>query len=143
MAIATGNSGIVKLVTDSDGLSPTDGSNADTSAVVAEVRSFTINEEGETIDSTSMGATSRTFLAGQKSGSVSLECYWDSTDAAQDDLDVTSGIEFEIYPNGVGTGKKYTGLGIVTSKSISVSFDGMVEASFEIQANGDIDEGAA
>ena len=61
MAIATGNSGIVKLVTDGGTL-----------ATVAEVRSFTINEEGETIDSTSMGATSRTFLAGQKSGSVSL-----------------------------------------------------------------------
>ena len=132
MAIATGNSGIVKLVTDGGTL-----------ATVAEVRSFTINEEGETIDSTSMGATSRSYLAGQKSGSVSLECYWDSADAAQDDLDVTSGIDFEIYPNGVGTGKKYTGDGIVTSKSISVSFDGMVEASFEIQANGDIVEGAA
>jgi predicted secreted protein len=132
MAIATGNSGIVKLVTDGGTL-----------ATVAEVRSFTINEEGETIDSTSMGATSRSFLAGQKSGSVSLECYWDSTDAAQDDLDVSSAIDFEIYPNGVGTGKKYTGDGIVTSKSINVSFDGMVEASFEIQANGDIVEGAA
>ena len=132
MAIATGNSGIVKLVTDGGTL-----------ATVAEVRSFTINEEAGTVDSTSMGATSRTFLATQKTGSVSLECYWDSTDAAQDDLDVTSGIDFEIYPNGVGTGKKYTGDGIVTSKSISVSFDGMVEASFEIQANGDIVEGAA
>jgi predicted secreted protein len=132
MAIATGNSGIVKLVTDGGTL-----------ATVAEVRSFTINEEAGTVDSTSMGSTSRSYLATQKTGSVSLECYWDSTDAAQDDLDVSSAIDFEIYPNGVGTGKKYTGDGFVTSKSISVSFDGMVEASFEIQANGDIVEGAA
>ena len=143
MAIATGNSGIVKLVTDTDGKDATDGTNADTSATVAEVRSFTINEEAGTVDSTSMGSTSRSYLATQKTGSVSLECYWDSTDAAQDDLDVSSKIEFEIYPNGVGTGKRYTGVGIVTNKSISVSFDGMVEASFEIQANGDIVESAA
>ena len=135
MAIATGNSGIVKLVTDTGG--------SDTVATVAEVRSFTINEEAGTVDSTSMGSTSRSYLATQKTGSVSLECYWDSTDAAQDDLDVSSKIDFEIYPNGVGTGKKYTGVGFVTSKSISVSFDGMVEASFEIQADGDITEGAA
>jgi predicted secreted protein len=135
MAIATGNSGIVKLVTDTGG--------SDTAATVAEVRSFTINEEAGTVDSTSMGSTSRSYLATQKTGSVSLECYWDSTDAAQDDLDVSSKVDFEIYPNGVGTGKKYTGFGFVTSKSISVSFDGMVEASFEIQADGDITEGAA
>jgi len=135
MAIATGNSGIVKIVTDTGG--------SDTVATVAEVRSFTINEDGETIDSTSMGASSRSFLAGQKTATVSLECYWDSADAAQDDLDVSSKVDFEIYPNGVGTGKKYTGFGFVTSKSISVSFDGMVEASFEIQADGDITEGAA
>ena len=101
------------------------------------------NEEAGTIESTSMGATSKSFFASQKTGSVSLECYWDSTDAGQDDLDVRSKVEFEIYPNGVGTGKRYTGVGIVTNKSISVSFDGMVEASFEIQANGDITESAA
>ena len=135
MAIATGNSGIVKLVTDTGG--------SDTVATVAEVRSFTINEEAGTVDSTSMGSTSRSYLATQKTGSVSLECYWDSTDAAQDDLDVSSKVDFEIYPNGVGTGKKYTGVGFVTNKSISVSFDGMVEASFEIQANGDIVESGA
>ena len=125
MAIATGNSGIVKLVTDTGG--------SDTVATVAEVRSFTINEEAGTVDSTSMGSTSRSYLATQKTGSVSLECYWDSTDAAQDDLDVSSKVDFEIYPNGVGTGKKYTGVGFVTYKSISVSFDGMVEASISVQ----------
>ena len=132
MAIATGNSGIVKLVTDGGSL-----------ATVAEVRSFNIDETADTIESTSMGETSRTYLAGQKTATVSLECYWDSTDSAQDDLDVSSKIDFEIYPNGVGTGKKYVGEGFVTDKSISVSFDGMVEASFSIQVTGAVTEASA
>jgi len=132
MASATGNSGIVKLVTDGGSL-----------ATVAEVRSFNIDETADTIESTSMGETSRTYLAGQKTATVSLECYWDSTDSAQDDLDVSSKIDFEIYPNGVGTGKKYVGEGFVTDKSISVSFDGMVEASFSIQVTGAVTEASA
>ena len=132
MASATGNSGIVKLVTDGGSL-----------ATVAEVRSFNIDETADTIESTSMGESSRTYLAGQKTATVSLECYWDSTDAAQDDLDVSSKIDFQIYPNGVGTGKKYVGEGFVTDKSISVSFDGMVEASFSIQATGAVTEASA
>ena len=40
-------------------------------------------------------------------------------------------------------GKKYSGEGIVTSKSISASFDGMVEASFSIQTTGAIVEADA
>ncbi len=132
MASATGNSGIVKLVTDGGSL-----------ATVAEVRSFNIDETADTIESTSMGETSRTYLAGQKTATVSLECYWDSTDSAQDDLDVSSKIDFQIYPNGVGTGKKYVGEGFVTDKSISVSFDGMVEASFSIQVTGAVTEASA
>lgn len=132
MASATGNSGIVKLVTDGGTL-----------ATVAEVRSFNIDETADTIESTAMGANSRTYLAGQKTATVALECYWDSTDAAQDDLDVAEKLDFEIYPNGVGTGKKYTGEGFVTDKSINVSFDGMVEASFSIQVTGDVTEATA
>lgn len=134
MATATGNSGVVKLVTDGG-----------TAAAVAEVRSFSIEETADTIESTVMGSTggARTYLAGNKTATVSIECYWDSADAAQDDLDASEKIDFEIYPNGVGSGKKYVGEGFVTSKSISVSFDGMVEASFSLQATGAVTESAA
>jgi len=132
MASATGNSGIVKLVTDGGSL-----------ATVAEVRSFNIDETADTIESTSMGDPARAYLAGFKTATISLECYWDSTDSAQDDLDVSSKIDFQIYPNGVGTGKKYVGEGFVTDKSISVSFDGMVEASFSIQVTGAVTEASA
>jgi predicted secreted protein len=49
MASATGTDGIVKLVTDGGSL-----------ATVAEVRSFTIDETADTIESTSMGDSART-----------------------------------------------------------------------------------
>lgn len=139
MATATGNGGIVKLVTDTGG--------SDSAVTVAEVRSFSIDETKDTIESTTMGANSRTYLAGQKSATISIECYWDSTDAGQADADDSlrgaESVDFEIYPNGVGTGVKYTGVGFVTSKTINVSFDGMVEASFNIQVTGDVAESSA
>ena len=138
MATATGNSGVVKLVTDGEVL-----------AAVAEIRSFSIDETLDTIESTVMGSTgqARTYLAGNKTATVTIECYWDSTDAGQQDADdslrSSEKIDFEIYPNGAGTGVKYVGEGFVTSKSITASFDGMVEASFSIQATGQITESAA
>lgn len=134
MATATGNSGVVKLVADGGTL-----------AAVAEVRSFSIEETADTIESTVMGATDgvRSYLAGNKTGTVSIECYWDSSEATHLDIDAAKKLDFEILPNGVGTGVKYSGEGIVTSKSISVSFDGMVEASFAIQTTGAITEGSA
>ena len=138
MATATGNSGVVKLVTDGEVL-----------AAVAEIRSFSIDETLDTIESTVMGSTgqARTYLAGNKTATVTIECYWDSTDAGQQDADdslrSSEKIDFEIYPNGVGAGVKYVGEGFVTSKSITASFDGMVEASFSIQATGQITESAA
>lgn len=138
MATATGNSGVVKLVTDGGTL-----------AAVAEVRSFSIDEALDPIESTVMGSSgaARTYLAGNKTGTVTIECFWDSSDAGQQDADdslrSSETIDFEIYPNGVGTGVKYVGEGLVTSKTISAAFDGMIEASFTIQANGQITESAA
>lgn len=138
MATATGNSGVVKLVTDGGTL-----------AVVAEVRSFNIDETLDTIESTVMGSAgeARTYLAGNKTATVSIECFWDSSDTGQQDADdsirSSEKIDFEILPNGVGAGKKYVGEGFVTSKSISASFDGMIEASFSIQATGQITEADA
>ena len=52
-------------------------------------------------------------------------------------------IDFEISPSGTGTGsKKYTGEGIVTSKSLNNTTDGLVEATFALQVSGGVTEGA-
>lgn len=133
MATTTGSSGVVKLQV------------AGTSvAVVGEVRSFTIDGSADTIEDSTMGDSARTYKAGLESSTVTLECYWDDSDAQQLVLDNRASIDFEIYPTGSGTGEKYySGTGLVTSKSISASFDGMVEASFSLQVSGAVTEATA
>lgn len=130
MATTTGSSGVVKLQV--SGVSE---------AVVGEVRSYTLEGSADTIEDSVMGDVARTYKAGLEASTVSLECYWDDTDAQQLVIDNRASLDFEIYPTGTGTGEKYYhGTGIVTSKSITASFDGMVEASFAIQVNGLVTE---
>lgn len=133
MATTTGSSGVVKLQVAGT-----------TVAVVGEVRSYTIDGSADTIEDSIMGDVARSYKAGLESSSVSLECYWDDTDAQQLVIDNRASLDFEIYPTGTGTGEKYySGNGLVTSKSITASFDGMVEASFAIQVNGLVTEATA
>jgi hypothetical protein len=130
MATKTGASGVVKVQV-----------SGTTVAVVGEVRSFTFDGSADTIEDSVMGDSTRTYKQGLKTNTVSLDVYWDDADAQQLILDEGVDIDFEIYPTGTGTGEKYySGGGIVTSRSISAAFDGMVEASFNIQCSGDVTE---
>ena len=106
---------------------------------VGSIRSFSIETSVDTIESTAMGATSRSYLQGQSTGTISIEAYWDEADTVMTSLDERAVVFFEVFPTGDGAGQeKYEGSGIVTSKSISASFDGMVEASFTIQISGNL-----
>lgn len=126
MAIATGQSGIVKVALANGTVNS-----------VGEIRSFTIETSADTIESTTMGDTARTYLQGLSTGTVSIDAYWDEDDQNMQLLDERASVIFEIYPTGETAGQEnYSGSGIVTSKSISASFDGMVEASFTIQISG-------
>jgi hypothetical protein len=130
MATKTGASGVVKVQV-----------SGTTVAVVGEVRSFTFDGSADTIEDSVMGDSSRTYKQGLKTNTVSIECYWDEADAQQLILDERADVDFEIYPTGTGSGETYfSGGGIVTSRSISGAFDGMVEASFTIQCSGDVTE---
>lgn len=130
MATKTGASGVVKLQV-----------SGTTVAVVGEVRSFTFDGSADTIEDSVMGDVSRSYKAGLKTNTVSIECYWDEADSQQLVIDERATLDFEIYPTGTGSGETfYSGTGIVTSRSITGSFDGMVEASFSIQCSGDVTE---
>jgi len=130
MATKTGASGVVKVQV-----------SGTTVAVVGEVRSFTFDGSADTIEDSVMGDSSRTYKQGLKTNTVSIECYWDEADAQQLILDERASVDFEIYPTGPGSGETFfSGGGIVTSRSISGAFDGMVEASFTIQCSGDVTE---
>lgn len=133
MATHKGSSGVVKIAADGGSV-----------AVVGEVRSYSIDETADTVEDTVMGDTVRTYLPSLTSATLSVEAYWDDLDAQQLILDTGTDIDWEIYPTGTGTGEKYySGGGVVTAKTITASFDGMVEASFSVQVSGAITEATA
>jgi hypothetical protein len=114
------------------------------SNTVAEIRSYTITETADVLEDTTMGDASRTYLASLKTFTGSIECFWDETDTnGQLTLDPGSTVTINIYPEGSSSGDVYyTGSVIITEKSITASFDGMVEASFSFQGTGALSETA-
>jgi hypothetical protein len=111
-------------------------------STIAEIRSYTITETADVLEDTSMGDSSRTYLSSLKTFTGSIDCFWDETDTSgQLSLDPGSSVTINIYPEGSGTGDTYyTGSVIITEKSITASFDGMVEASFSFQGTGALSE---
>lgn len=108
---------------------------------ILEVRSYTISETGETLEDTSMGDAARTYIASLKTFTGSLDVFWDETDTGQGDLDIGSTITLNLYPEGNTSGDTYyTGTAIVTEKSITASFDGLVEMSVSVQGTGALSE---
>ncbi len=109
---------------------------------IAEIRSYTITETADTLEDTTMGDTSRTYLSSLKTFTGSIDCFWDETDTnGQLTLDPGSSVTINIYPEGSTSGDTYyTGTVLITEKSITASFDGMVEASFSFQGTGALSE---
>ena len=122
MATHAGSEGTVKV-----------GSNA-----IAEIRSFSIEETADTIEDTTMGDGARTYKPSLTSFSGSVDVFWDETDSTgQGALSIGAEVTLNLYPEGSTTGDTYlSGSAIVTSRSISSSFDGMVEMSISVQGNG-------
>ena len=67
MATHTGSEGTIKIGTDTLG----------------ELRSYTLETTGATIESSNMGTTARTYKAGLKAWSGSASLFFDETDAGQ------------------------------------------------------------
>jgi hypothetical protein len=122
MATHTGSEGTVKI-----------GVN-----VIAEIRSFSLEESGEVLETTTMGDVSRTYVPSLRTFTGTVECYWDETDTnGQGALTVGAEITLNLYPEGETAGDTYyTGSAIVTGSSLNSSFDGMVERSITVQGTG-------
>jgi hypothetical protein len=122
MATHTGSEGTVKV-----------GANA-----VAEIRSYSVEETADTTENTTMGDTYRGFSTTLRAWSGTVDVFWDETDTTgQGALVVGSEVTLNFYPEGSTSGDSYkTGTAIVTGKTISASFDGMVESTITVQGNG-------
>ena len=109
------------------------GSNA-----IAEIRGFSIDETIDTVEDTSMGDSSKTYLASIKDFSGSVDVLYDETDTnGQTALAVGSSVTLNFAPEGSDSGDvKLTGTAIVTGKSITSTFDGLVESTITVQGTG-------
>lgn len=127
MATFAGSGGIIKI-----------GSNA-----VAEVRSYSIDETMDTLEDTAMGDTSRTFKASLKTFSGSADVFFDDTDTTgQGALTVGSTGTLSVLMEGDTAGDhSLSGAILVTGRTITGSFDGLVEASITFQGTGALTEG--
>lgn len=122
MAVHKGSEGTVKV-----------GSNA-----IAEIRSYSIEETGDTIETSTMGDTARTYVPSLTSWSGTVDVYWDETDTSgQGALTTGAEVTLNVYPEGdTAADTFYTGSAIVTGVSRTASFDGLVEASISLQGTG-------
>jgi len=128
MATHKGSEGVIKVGSDTLG----------------EVKSFSLDHNAGTIQTTTMGDATHTKVAGIKDWSGSIDCFWDETDTAMQTLDAASEVTVSLYPEGTTAGDIYfTGSALITGVSRSASFDGMVEASFTFEGNGDLSESTA
>ena len=127
MANHTGTSGLVKVGTNT----------------VAEVRSFTINTTAELLEDTTLTDTSKTYQAGKKGATVSVECFWDETDTnGQIAIAEGSQVALNLYPEGADSGDYYfSGTYLISGNSISIPTDGVIEATFDATLTGALTRG--
>lgn len=123
MATHTGSEGTVKVGTTNS---------------ILEIRSYSVEESADTVEDTTMGDVYRTHKSTLKSWNGSVDVFWDETDTTgQGALTVGSEVTVRFMPEGATTGDVYlSGTAIVTGKTVTGSFDGMVESTITLQGTG-------
>jgi predicted secreted protein len=130
MATHTGSEGTVKVGT------------AGSDTAIAEIRSFSIEETADTLETTSMGDSSRTYVASLKQFTGSIDVFWDETNTGgQTALTAGASVTLNLYPEGATSGDTYySGTAIVTGRTINSTFDGLVEMTISVQGDGALTE---
>lgn len=122
MANHTGSEGVVKI----------------SSATIAEMRSFDINEQADTVEDTVIGDVWKTRQLTQRSWDASMEVFWDETDTSgQGAVKIGDTPTLIFGPEGAATGDTiFTGAAIVTGVAIKTTHNGIIEASIKVEGNG-------
>lgn len=112
------------------------------STAIASIRSFSIEETFETVDATTMNVSGVAFRTNKPTfgaWTATVDVYYTTDDTGGDKTEVglTPGpdeVTLHFWPTGdASTGELgYTGTALVTSRSISSSVDGMIEASISV-----------
>ena len=107
-----------------------------TLASVTSLKSWSIEENIDAIETTVMGATSKTYSAGIKGWTASCELLYDLSDAVQADLVVGETVDIKIWPNTISQTESFAGTGIVNSTSQSGAIGDIVGSSVTVQGTG-------
>ena len=130
MATYEGSAGTVKIKSGADALT-----------AVASVRSWSMDITRETVEDTSMASGGvRTFKKGLQTYTGSMDIvYSDSEDTIVSTAlnpDTDDAVSVELYSDAGTDTTKFAGDVIVTSYSISASYDGLTEVSVSFQGTG-------
>jgi len=122
MATHTGSAGVVKV-----------GANT-----VAEVRNWSVDQSQDTVETTKLGDTIKTFKTTLSASSGTVDCFWDETDTTgQGAMTIGATVTLNLYPEGSDSGDTYySGSAIVNSIGVAQAHDGLVERSFGFQVSG-------
>ena len=122
MATRKGKEGVVKI-----------GAN-----IVGEVKSFELEVTANEVDTSTLGSSWTKTNSTQNSWSGTMDMFYDPSDLGQPTrVAVGTIVTVSLYYEGSTTGLKYdTGSALITSISISQSFDGMVNQTVAFTGNG-------
>ncbi len=123
MATSTGNAGLVKV--------------ADTTAVI-KMLTYSLSEATEIVDDSAVLDPSDTHLIGTNNWSGSLNCYWDPTDTAgQEILKNGTSIVLGFYPDGDAVGKiKKVGTATISGVETTSGRNATNTINFSFTGNG-------
>ena len=109
---------------------------------ILEIRSYSIEESADTLETSTMGDTARSYVPSLTTFTASVDVYWDENDTnGQGALSIGAEVTLNVYPEGdASTDTYYTGSAIVTGATRTASFDGLVEASITLQGTGALTE---
>lgn len=126
-----GNGGVLQISPDNS-----------TFTAVAELTTWSIEESGEAIETTSMSTNKfKTFIPGNFGWSGSAEANWADDDTAQEAIETAlfggdATFYGKFYPIGTSSGDFWSGLIIVTGVSFNGAIDSPISFSFSFQGSG-------
>jgi len=128
MANYQGNNGSVKIK-----------SGSDTLTAVADVRTWSVTVNRETVETTAMGDDYRTYLKGLQMWNGSMDIVYNDSEtsivATSMNPDTDNAVTVEFY-NDAADGTKFVGTVIVTAFTVNASYDGLTTASVTFQGTG-------
>lgn len=115
------------------------------SNLVAEIRGFSVEETAETIDTTVAGDDTRTFSTTYNNWTATVDALYAVGDAGQGALAIGSSVTVKFYPeegSAYGTPTtgdvEITGTAVVTGKTITSAYDGLIEVSISLQGSDNL-----